>query len=66
LVKDGVIIVSGLSRGIYSVAHKSAIEAGGDTVAVLGTPLNRFYPKENHFSDASIVVEASDSRVLYI
>jgi DNA processing protein len=47
LVKNGVIIVSGLARGIDTAAHKTTIEEGGDTVAVLGTPLDKVYPKEN-------------------
>jgi len=47
LVEYGVIIVSGLARGIDTVVHKTAIEHGGKTIAVLGTPLNRVYPREN-------------------
>jgi DNA processing protein len=47
LVKEGVTVVSGLARGIDTVAHRTAIEQGGRTVAVLGTPLNAFYPPEN-------------------
>jgi DNA processing protein len=47
LVKEGVIVVSGLARGIDTVAHTTAIERGGKTIAVLGTPLDRFYPPEN-------------------
>jgi len=47
LVKDGFTIVSGLARGIDAAAHKSAIEAGGKTIAVIGTPLTHAYPKEN-------------------
>ena len=47
LSKKQVIIVSGLAKGIDTEAHKSAIEAKGRTVAVLGTPLDRVYPKEN-------------------
>ncbi|NOZ82730.1 MAG: DNA-processing protein DprA [Euryarchaeota archaeon] len=47
LTERGVIVVSGLARGIDTVAHKTAIESGGKTIAVLGTPLNKFYPAEN-------------------
>lgn len=41
------VIVSGLASGSDTLGHKSAIEFGMKTVAVLGTPLNMFYPKEN-------------------
>jgi DNA processing protein len=47
LVERGVIIVSGLARGIDTVVHKTTINDGGKTIAVLGTPLNKFYPSEN-------------------
>lgn len=47
LVEKGVVVVSGLARGIDTVAHATAIEEGGRTVAVLGTPLSKFYPPEN-------------------
>ena len=47
LVEKEYTIYSGLASGIDTVAHKTAIEAGGKTVAVIGTPLSEFYPKEN-------------------
>lgn len=47
LVEDGITVVSGLAAGIDTAAHTSAIEAGGRTVAVIGTPLSECYPKEN-------------------
>lgn len=47
LVKNGYIIISGLAEGIDTVAHKAAIYYGGRTIAVIGTPLDQFYPKSN-------------------
>jgi DNA processing protein len=47
LVDAGVTIFSGLAAGIDTAAHLAAIEAGGSTVAVIGTPLWLRYPKEN-------------------
>lgn len=47
LVKHNMVVVSGLADGIDTAAHMAAIEAGGRTIAVLGTPLDQTYPKHN-------------------
>lgn len=57
LVKDGYTIVSGLARGIDTVAHTTAIEYGGDTVAVIGTPITEYYPPENRALQDKIATE---------
>ena len=45
LAKRGVVVISGLAYGIDSIAHQAALDAGGVTVAVLGTPIDRIYPR---------------------
>jgi DNA processing protein len=54
-VKAGFVIVSGLAEGIDTAAHKGAIAAGGLTIAVLGTPINRIYPAKNESLAREIV-----------
>jgi DNA processing protein len=97
LVEANIVVVSGLAMGIDTVAHRTAIDAGGHTIAVLGTSLDDCTPVSNHalqdeimhdhlaisqfgpsdpmhkgrfparnktmalLSDATIVIEASDS-----
>lgn len=55
LVRQGVVIVSSLAEGIDTSAHESAIRAGGRTIAVLGTPLNKTYPQKNSALQQEII-----------
>ena len=47
IVRCGGIVVSGMARGVDSVCHRGALDAGGITLAVLGCGIDRCYPPEN-------------------
>lgn len=47
LAEAEVVIVSGLAEGIDTSAHRAAIESHGQTIAVIGTPLNKVFPAKN-------------------
>jgi DNA processing protein len=47
LVQQGIVIISGLAYGIDTIAHRETLMAGGKTVAVLGSGIDRIYPTAN-------------------
>ncbi len=59
LARAGVVIVSGLARGIDGAAHAGALAGGGLTVAVLGCGADVVYPPEHHALAAEIVVRGA-------
>ena len=47
LISNNITIVSGLARGIDTIAHKTSVEGGGRTISVLGSGMDVLYPAEN-------------------
>lgn len=47
IAKKGIVTISGLARGIDSIAHIGTLKAGGKTIAVIGSSIDNIYPKEN-------------------
>ena len=56
LAKHGVIVISGLAYGIDSIAHRGCLDAGGTTIAILGTPIDQIYPR-NHLRLAEEIIK---------
>lgn len=63
LAKKGFTIVSGLARGVDTIAHKTSLKQGGRTIAVLGSGIDKIYPPENKklaetiFENGAVVTE---------
>lgn len=57
LVNNGLITVSGLAYGIDTLVHRYTIDAGGKTIAVLGSGINNIYPKQN-FTLANQIIQS--------
>lgn len=46
-VEHGFCVISGLAAGVDAVAHQTTLDLNGNTIAVMGTPIDQCYPKEN-------------------
>lgn len=60
LVEQDFTVVSGLANGIDTAAHSATMKAGGHTIAIIGTPIDVYYPKENR----ELQDEIADSHLL--
>lgn len=61
LAERGIVVVSGLARGVDSAAHAGCLDAGGPTVAVIGSGLDNIYPREHEaladrISDKGLII----------
>ena len=61
LASQGIAIVSGLAQGIDAAAHRGALQAGGRTIAVVGTGVDTIYPRAN--ADLAAEIEATGAIV---
>lgn len=59
LAEAGVVVVSGLARGIDSAAHRAALDRGGASIGVLGSSLDRLYPAEHRDLAAALASQGA-------
>ena len=59
LARNGITVVSGLARGVDAVAHQAALQAGGRTLAVLGSGVDRIYPPEHRQLAEQVIAQGA-------
>lgn len=59
LARNGITVISGLARGVDACAHQAALQAGGRTLAVLGSGVDRIYPPEHRHLAEQIAAQGA-------